>query len=143
MNLRPFNQDDFSQVVSIQEKITRNSVSDNWKEMLRLHADNPCLPGFVALLEDQVVGFIIGEVKVGGFGSEISGWLEMVGVTPDQMGSGIGRALAQKLFEYFRKQGVSDVFTSVRWDSGDMLAYFKTQGFGQSPFINLQLRLKG
>lgn len=143
MNLRPLSQDDIPQVVSIQKKITRNPVPPHWEEMLSLHVGNPWLPGFVALQERKVAGFIIGEVKVGGFGAELSGWLEMVGVISGRMGSGIGQALGRKLLDHFAEQGVSDVFTSVRWDAGDMLAYFKNLGFYQSPFINLQLRLKG
>ena len=56
---------------------------------------------------------------------------------PEHMGSGLGAALAEALFEALAKRGVDEVFTSVRWDSGDMLAFFRKIGFDQSPFINL------
>ncbi len=142
MELRPLTHDDLTAVVSIQERITRAPVSDQWREMLAQHVGDNHYPGIVADMGGQVVGFIFGEVKVGGFGAEISGWLEMVGVAPEHMGSGIGRALAKELLRHFYAQGVRDVLTSVRWDSGDMLAFFKNLGFDRSPYINLQINLE-
>ncbi|CAO0821527.1 hypothetical protein DFAR_2460002 [Desulfarculales bacterium] len=35
------------------------------------------------------------------------------------------------------------MLTAVRWDSGDMLAFFKNLGFDRYPLINLQLRMPG
>lgn len=142
MKIRPMTNQDLAAVVSIQERITRAPVTDRWREMLAQHVENKLQPGIVADKEGQVVGFIIGEVKVGGFGAEISGLLELVGVIPEQMGAGIGHSLAQELLNHFKDQGVEDVLTSVMWDSGDMLAFFKNLGFDRSPYINLQLKLK-
>ena len=117
-------------------------MSARWREMLAKHVDSPDRGGFVAEEHGQVVGFIIGETKVGGFGAELTGWIEMVGVRPERMGAGIGRVLGKRILKHFRDEGVTDVCTAVLWDSGDMLAFFKSQGFGRSPFINLLLRLK-
>lgn len=142
VKFRTLGKDDLEQVVAIQASITRSQVSERWQRMLAGHVDSDEQVGIVAELEGRVIGFIIGEIKVGGFGSELSGWFEMVGVMPDYMGSGIGRQLGQKLLECFRSQGVEEVFTAVRWDSGDMLAFFKSLGFDRSPLINLQLSLR-
>ncbi|MBI4800205.1 MAG: GNAT family N-acetyltransferase [Desulfarculus sp.] len=139
MKLRRLTSEDMEQVIAIQQSITRQPVSPNWRKMLAQHVSDPCQAGLVAEIDDKVIGFILGEIKVGGFGSELTGWLEMVGVSPEHMGAGVGRALAQGLFEYFTKQGVTEVLTAVRWDSGDMLAFFKNLGFDRSPFINLRL----
>ena len=93
--------------------------------------------GFVAEKEGEIVGFIIGEVKGEGFGLERSGWLEVVMVHPRHMGMGIGHAMAQRLFNDFKKKGIREVHTSVLWDAVDMLSFFKSLGFDRSPFINL------
>jgi ribosomal protein S18 acetylase RimI-like enzyme len=97
--------------------------------------------GFVASKDGQVVGFIIGEMKGEGFGLEQSGWIEVVGVHPRQMGTGIGQALAEKLFEFFKSKGVRDIYTAVRWDAVDMISFFKSIGFDRSTFINLRKHL--
>jgi ribosomal protein S18 acetylase RimI-like enzyme len=57
------------------------------------------------------------------------------------MGVGIGRALAEKLFQFFKKEGIRDIHTAVRWDAGDMLSFFKAIGFDRSIFINLRKHL--
>ncbi len=88
-----------------------------------------------------MIGFIIGEVKGEGFGLEQSGWIEVVGVHPSHMGGGIGHALALRLFQYFMRRGIRDVYTAVRWDAADMLSFFKSVGFDRSTFINLTRRL--
>lgn len=137
------NSQDVEQVVRIQQSITRQPVSDRWRGMVAAHVGNDEQVGFVAEVDGKVLGFVIGEIKVGGFGSEVTGWIEMVGVNPEHMGSGVGRALAQALFGYFSERGVQEICTAVRWDSGDMLAFFKNLGFDRSPFINLQLSRKG
>jgi predicted N-acetyltransferase YhbS len=138
---RPITDQDLEAVVNIQERITRAPVTDRWREMLSKHVGNKLRPAIVAVEDGKVIGFIFGEVKVGGFGAEISGILELVGVAPEHMGAGIGRALAEALLDYFRAQDVENVLTSVMWDSGDMLAFFKNMGFDRSPYINLKLKL--
>jgi ribosomal protein S18 acetylase RimI-like enzyme len=143
VNLRAMTEDDLEAVVYIQNRITRSPVSDLWRDKLAEHVGSAHLPGYVAEMDGEVAGFIYGEIKVGGFGAELSGWIEMVGVRPEHMGGGIGGSLAQRIVQHFRDEGVKDILTSVRWDSGDMLAFFKSLGFDRSPFINLQLKLDG
>jgi len=57
------------------------------------------------------------------------------------MGIGIGKALAERLFQFFKKEGVRDIHTAVRWDAGDMVSFSKAIGFDRSPFINLRKQL--
>lgn len=137
MKLRPLTHEDLSEVQRIQARITRQEVPQAWMDMLAEHVDKNYRLGFVAREEDVLLGFILGEIKIGGFGTELSGWLELVGVEPEYMGSGVGAALAEALFQALKERGVKEVYTAVRWDSGDMLAFFKKVGFDQSVFINL------
>ena len=133
--------EDLIQVERIQAEITRLPVPEPWKEMMAKHVGNPERVGFVAEEGDRVLGFIIGEIKAGGFGAMNGAWIEMAGVSPNHMGQGIGRSLGQELCRHFVDEGVNDVFTAVLWDSGDLLAFFKGLGFDRSPYINLQLKL--
>jgi N-acetylglutamate synthase-like GNAT family acetyltransferase len=73
-----------------------------------------------------------------GFGIEKSAWIATLGVKPEYMGQGIGKNLAMKIFEYYKSEGIENVYTSVRWDSPDLLSFFKTMGFDRSNFINLR-----
>ncbi|MBU4275168.1 MAG: GNAT family N-acetyltransferase [Proteobacteria bacterium] len=138
MNLRPMTQEDLPEVQRIQSRITRQEVPQSWMDMLAAHVNKTYRLGFVAEEGGTVLGFLLGEIKIGGFGTELSGWLELLGVEPKQMGSGVGAALVETLFKALRGRGVREIYTAVRWDSGDMLAFFKKIGFDKSPFINLR-----
>jgi len=138
---RTIRAEDVPQIVAIQESIIKKKVSKKWIQMVEEHLQKQEGVGFVASKGGQVVGFIIGEIKGEGFGLEQSGWIEVVGVLPRQMGTGIGKVLAKKLFDFFKKKGIYDVYTAVRWDAVDMLSFFKSLGFDRSTFINLRKRL--
>lgn len=142
VKVRRFNVKDFPQIIEIQESITKRKISKAWAQSIEAHLKKQDVVGFVALRNDEVVGFIIGEIKGPGFGIEKSGWVVVVGVCARCMGIGIGRTLAQKLFEYFRKRGIQDIYTAVRWDAVDMLSFFKSIGFDRSEFINLGKHLE-
>ncbi|MBW2436909.1 MAG: hypothetical protein JRF29_06500 [Deltaproteobacteria bacterium] len=46
--------------------------------------------------------------------------------------------MARKIFEIYKAAGIENVYTTVRWDSTDLLSFFKTLGFDRSAFINLR-----
>lgn len=141
IKVRKIRAGDVPELVSIQESILQKKVSKKWVRTVKDHLKKRGGVGFVASKDGRVVGFLIGEIKGEGFGLEQSGWIEMVGVHPRQMGVGIGRILAEKLFAFFKKKGIRDIHTVVRWDVGDMLSFFKAIGFDRSPFINLRKHL--
>jgi ribosomal protein S18 acetylase RimI-like enzyme len=138
IKLRKLTARDIPQTIAIHSAITKKKASRKWvQQMVKDHLRKQQGVGFVAEKERQVVGFIIGEIKGEGFGLEKSGWLEVVMVHPRQMGMGIGYAMARKFFDFFRRRGIRDVYTSVLWDAVDMLSFFKSLGFDRSTFINL------
>jgi ribosomal protein S18 acetylase RimI-like enzyme len=138
IKLRKLTAKDIPQIIAIYGAITKKKAHRRWvQQMVKDRLRKQEEVGFVAEKEGQVVGFIIGEMKGEGFGLEKSGWLEVVMVHPHHMGMGIGYAMARKLFDYFRRRGIRDVYTSVQWDAVDMLSFFKSLGFDRSTFINL------
>jgi predicted N-acetyltransferase YhbS len=135
--IRPLTPDDLEDVIAIQAAIIRRQPGLNWVKMLQDHVHHDHALSFVAEQDGKTVGFLVGEVKIGPFGQEHCGWLEMVGVQPKLMGQGVGKALAENFFRALAERGIPDVFTSVQWHSGDMLAFFKALGFDRSEYINL------
>jgi ribosomal protein S18 acetylase RimI-like enzyme len=133
---------DLPQIVMIEEAITKAEVSQKKKGFLRDHIQKEGGVSFVAYAEGQVVGFIISEILTNSFGLDQGGWIENFGILPQYMGQGIGRTLAGHLFEVYRKKKIFEIYTSVRWDSVDLLSFFKSIGFDRSRFINLYKRLE-
>lgn len=140
--IRALTEADFKDVAKIQENILKRSVSGRLESRMRDYIKkdpNTCL---VAEAEGNVIGFVIGDIKDWGFGVEKSGWLEIIGIDPKYMGQGIGKALGNNLLKYFKSKGIKNIFTVARWDSGDLLAFFKSIGFDRSDFINLEKRFE-
>jgi ribosomal protein S18 acetylase RimI-like enzyme len=141
IKIRKIRYEDVPEIVSIQESILQKKVSKKWIQLVEGHLKKEEGVGFVAYKDNQIIGFIIGEIKGEGFGLEQTGWIEVVGVHPRYMGVGIGRLLAERLFSFFKQKGIHDIHTAVRWDAGDMLSFFKAIGFDRSPFITLTKQL--
>ncbi len=138
VRIRALAVEDAPEIVRIYSAITRKPAGDDLKEVIEDHArrrDGAC---FVAEQHGRVVGFMISTILTAGFGLAKSAWISLLGVSPEQMGRGIGAALAAAVFDAYRAQGIDTVYTSVRWDSTDLLSFFKTLGFDRSNFINLR-----
>ena len=133
---------DIPEVVEILELTTKRKVPATWRTTVEKLLRRRYFVGFAATSQGKVLGFIIGEIKGIGFGLVESGWIVVIAVHPQHMGSGIGKALAERLLQFFKKSGIEDIYTSVRWDAVDMLSFFKSIGFDRSEFINLGKHLK-
>jgi ribosomal protein S18 acetylase RimI-like enzyme len=137
-HIRRLKVDDADAITEIYAAITRRSVEPDFKRVVEGHAQNGEEACFVAEREGKVVGFMISYILTAGFGETKSAWIATVGVDPDFMGQGIGAEMARKIFEIYKGAGIEKVYTSVRWDSTDLLSFFKTLGFDRSEFINLK-----
>ena len=137
-HIRRLKVDDADAITEIYAAITRRSVEPDFKRVVEGHAQNGEEACFVAEHEGKVVGFMISYILTAGFGETKSAWIATVGVDPDFMGQGIGAEMARKIFEIYRAAGIEKVYTTVRWDSTDLLSFFKTLGFDRSEFINLK-----
>lgn len=98
---------------------------------------------FVAERGGEVMGYVITYSPSVGFGLRKSAWIALVGVSPDHMGEGIGKRMAQAVFDFYEGRGIRDIYTTVRWYHTDLLSFFRTLGFEKSDFINLKKPLSG
>ena len=138
MEIRKLKKEDAHEIGEIYGAITMKPVSDDFKRVVEEHAQRDDEACFVAERDGKVVGFMISYILTAGFGMPKSAWIATLGVDPNFMGQGIGASLAKEIFTYYKEHGIENVYTSVRWDSTDMLSFFKTLGFDRSNFINLR-----
>ena len=136
--IRRLKVEDADTIGQIYAAITRRPVEPDFKKVVESHAQSGEGACFVAEHQGKVVGFMISYILTAGFGEAKSAWIATLGVDPDVMGQGIGAEMAQKIFEIYKSAGIENVYTTVRWDSTDMLSFFKTLGFDRSNFINLR-----
>lgn len=143
IQIRALRAEDADDISAIYANIVRKPADEDFRTLVEKHARHKggslCL---VAEKNDRIIGFIISYVLALGFGIEKSAWISNLGVDVAFMGSGIGSHLIQSIIAEYRKLGISHVYTSVIWDSTDMLSFFKSQGFGQSRFLILERNIE-
>ena len=140
-HIREMRPDDWDGIARIYIEITKKPVEADFDKLLQAHAvgkDSAC---FVAEMNGKVIGFMISYILTLGFGIDKSGWIATIGVDPRYMGQGVGARLAEESFKFYQAHGITRVYTSVRWDSTDLLSFFGKLNFGRSDFINLTITL--
>lgn len=135
--IRKVKIEDSEDIARIYASIVKRYEEIDFNRIIREQVRNSGMANFVAELQGKVVGFMISYTLSGGFGIDKSAWIAMVGVDQKFMGKGIGKRLAEEVFRFYKDQGISNIYTSVRWDSTDLLSFFKTLKFDRSDFINL------
>jgi GNAT superfamily N-acetyltransferase len=137
VKVRKIRKEDTPQIAKIARAIDRTAPAVDFKRILDPRLRTSSDANFVAEVDGRVVGYMIGTVSSGSFGADKCAWIVLFGVDPKFMGQGIGKKLAEGIFEFYRKRGIKHVLTTVKWDSTDILSFFKTLGFDRSEFINL------
>ena len=139
--IRSIKIEDADDIASIQASITKSPVKIDFRQVIEKQVQGDKDASFVAEVDNRIVGFMISYIVYGGFGLEKSAWIATLGVDPQFMGQGIGKRLAKEILRACRDMGIKHVFTSVRWDSVDLLSFFKILDFDRSNFINLRKEL--
>jgi ribosomal protein S18 acetylase RimI-like enzyme len=129
---------DAEDISRIQESITKEPSTIDYHKIIEEEVKKDNRVNFVAEFNGKVIGYMIAYIIYGGFGLEKSAWLAVFGVDPKYMGMGIGQKLARKTFDVLQGMDIQNIFTSVRWDSTDLLSFFKSLGFNRCEFINLK-----
>jgi len=136
--IRKLQAKDVEAMEQIQEAITQSREKIDFRQILKEQVRKDEDVSFAAEIDGAVVGYMISYVLYGGFGLEKSAWIATLGVHPKFMGHGLGKRLAEETLRVYREKGIKNVYTTVRWDSVDLLSFFKTLGFDRSNFINLR-----
>jgi len=144
ITIRTMEERDIPRAVEIESAIMGAKRSTTLRGSLTAYLAkgerNACL---VAEAEGKVVGFLVGDVRTWDFGEDQEiGWIRIVGIDPAFQGHGVGKALGEALMRYFETRGITTVRTTVEWDAGDLIAYFRTLGFERSGFIGLEKLLE-
>jgi len=141
VTIRKLSTADTDGIIRIYKSITLQFGDIDIEEVIADRALKGTDACFVAEHQGRLVGFIVSYQLTGSFGIQQSAWIPNFGVDPDFMGRGIGKKLAEAVFNYYKAKGVQNIYTSVRWYDTDVLSFLRTLGFDRSEFVNLQKRL--
>ncbi len=149
VKIRPLSLENIKDIVRIEERIEGELgiISEERMEYLKeatrynIERSDPMM-SLGAELDKNIVGFIIGEMRIWEFGiGEKTGWIRILGVDPDFQGRGIGRKLGEALLEHFERRGIKRVRTMAEWYTGDLISFFKSLGFNMLNMIPLEKEL--
>jgi ribosomal protein S18 acetylase RimI-like enzyme len=139
LRVRALDELDISSIVAIDEATSGTYRPDVWERRITYHLRRDPEASFVAEVDGDVVGFMLGEIRSGEFGlEEPTGWIEIVGVDPAHRGRRIGHALAEAVLEHFRRSGATTVRTLVDEKMAELGRFFGSLGFEPStlrPFV--------
>ncbi len=142
VTIRQIKLEDADAVLDIRGAISEDDGEVNFTKIIEQQlAEGSGRSSLVALINDNVVGYMMSTSLYAGFGMKKSAWIMTIGVHPDFMGQGIGLKLADRICAIYKEKGIKNVYSSVRWDSTDVLSFFKKLGFERSQFINLKKKL--
>jgi GNAT superfamily N-acetyltransferase len=149
VKIQPLSLDNIKDIVRIEKRIEGKLgiINEERMEYLKeatrynIERSDPML-SLGAELDGNIVGFIIGEIRIWEFGiGEKTGWIRILGVDPDFQRRGIGRKLGEALLEHFERRGIKRVRTMAEWYTGDLISFFKSLGFNMLNMIPLEKEL--
>lgn len=144
VSIRPVRRGDLDAVIEIDAMVTGIEKRDYWNSLYRRYADAVATGQhfLVAVSDEHVIGFVIGEVRDWEFGSPPCGWVFAIDVRPDARLGGTATGLLQAICAGFRRAGVSKVRTMLSRDNTLILSFFRSQGMMIGPFIPLEMDLE-
>lgn len=140
--IRQMRFEDSEEICRLYSVITKRPVEADFAKLIETHARGKDSSCFVAELGGRVIGFMISYILTLCFGMEKSAWIATQGVDPRYIGQGVGARLAAEILKFYETRGITRIYTSVPWESTDLLSFFRTLDFEKSDFINLTKKLR-
>jgi predicted N-acetyltransferase YhbS len=139
VSIREIRVDDTKAIQGIRIAISEEDAQVDFQKLVEQHiSDGNGQTSLVAEVNGMVVGYMISTTLYAGFGIGKSVWIMSFGVHPEHMGQRIGLKLSNRICDIYKAKGVHSIYSSVMWDSIDVLSFFKKLGFKRSEFINLK-----
>jgi len=140
---RKLKSDDLDAIVEIDYKVLGNRRPPYWKQKIEEMGNEKLSKSLVVEIDNAVQGFIMGTVSGWEFGvPNTIGWIDTIGVNPEYQHKGVATFLFTSIIEEFKKDGVENIYTLVKWEAWDLMSFFKTIGFTRGDMINLEYKLK-
>ena len=142
LTVRPVRRGDLDAVIALDAEETGTPKRAYWRSLFRRYGGATAERQFlVAVAGNQLVGFVIGEVRDWEFGSPACGWVFAINVSRGHRLGGAGAKLLQAICAGFRKAGTRTVRTILARDNTLILSFFRSQGMTAGPFIPLEMSL--
>ena len=141
LDIRQLQEDDFEAIVDIDTRAAGRPRPDyiGRKFEHAIQTAGQLGTSYVAVIDDTILGFIMGGVYLGEFGIPgDTATIDTIGVHPDYEGQGIARSLLDEFVNHCRAAGVARIHTLVEWTDEPLLRFFDHMGFGPAKSLSLE-----
>ncbi len=143
ITVRRLKLEDLEAIVEIDHRVLGTRRPSYWRQKIEEMGNEHPSKSLVAELDGKVVGFIMGTVSGWEFGvPNTIGWIDTIGIDPNYQKKGIATLLFKAIMEEFKKEGVENIYTLVKWEDWDLMCFFKAIGFTRGDMINLEYKIK-
>ncbi len=141
--IRPLQANDFDDLVHLDSVLLGSQKRrEYWEKkfaVFRLRHPNLSL---VAVRDGRLIGYVMGNISGWEFGVSAGiGWIELVGVHPDEQRRGVARKMVEELLHQFKTLEVKTVYTMVKTEDKQIRNLFKSLGFEEGHMVQLEKKL--
>jgi len=138
VKVRTMKAEDLAGIKDIDLELYGPDRAPSWQ--LEAEADwwvnRPSL-NFVAEIDDNLVGFLLGDIKGAVVGTELTGWIDMMGVSRKYQGNGIGRRLFEAFYEECQNNEVG-ASVIIHEDDERIKRFVTSMGFKRGNLVNYE-----
>jgi len=92
---------------------------------------------FVAEVDGEVVGFLLGDIRGAQYGTDMNGWIDMMGVAPEHQHRGIGQRLVEAFCEECLRNEVRARII-IREDDQRLISFWASVGFRKGNLVSYE-----
>lgn len=138
VQIRRMSHADLPKILEIDLGIIGKERAATWTEKLETlwFVQRPAL-NFVAVVKDEVVGFVLGDVRGTEYGTPMSGWIDVIGVHPAYQGQGIGKRLVEAFCQWCQANEVK-TRVIIRENDEPLRKFFESVGFQRGKLVDFE-----
>lgn len=146
VDIKEFTADDINLILKMQDELrkreNRSIIYERWLvNVLKNIQTSGALFGKVAYLDDQLIGFIFGDIQPKWYLSSDCAWLIALMVHPDYRRWGVGRRLLAEFLEKVRELGFKKVRIVLEFADEGAFAFLRKMGFKQSKLVQFEKQI--
>ncbi|HNT39884.1 MAG TPA: GNAT family N-acetyltransferase [Rubrivivax sp.] len=143
LRVRTVRASDMAAVIALDATVTGLHKAAYWQRVFKRYGNygQGQRQFLVATLDEQVCGFVIGEVRDWEFGAPPCGWVFAIDVMPSARQLGIGARMLADLVARFRREGVHTLRTMTSSSNSLLQSFFRSQGMRAGHLLPLEMDL--
>ena len=129
---------DLPKILRIDSMLVGKKRAITWQEKVETlwFTERPAL-NFVAEVRDEVVGFVLGDIRGAEYGTPMCGWIDVIGVQPAWQRKGIGGRLIEAFCQWCQSNQVRTRII-IRQDDKGTQNFLVSVGFRKGELVDFE-----